>query len=108
MKSFLNWIVESEENPSLAEPQHKNGEANMRLDDIVERRMKQIIMELEGAGKGTQQEILTAVQKYLKSKNQSTSDPSQQPTSDQGQQPNMQQNQQPNAQMNAQPPGGIQ
>lgn len=60
--------MESEESPALSEPQHKSGESNMRLDALVERRMKQIIMELEGSGKGTQQEILAAVGKYLKSK----------------------------------------
>lgn len=67
MKSFLTW-VESEENPALSEPQHKQGESNMGLDALVERRMKQIIMELEGSGKGTQQEILSSVNKYLKAK----------------------------------------
>jgi hypothetical protein len=40
----------------------------MRLDAIVERRMRQIIMELESSGKGTQEEILAAVQKYLSTK----------------------------------------
>lgn len=91
MKSFLTWI-ENEENPSLAEPQHKKGEANMKLDDIVERRMKQIVMELEGAGKGTQAEILTAVQKYLKSKGQPQQPQQQQPQSQDG--PDQQQDQQ--------------
>lgn len=67
MKSFLVWL-EGEENPGLSEPQHKQGESNMGLDALVERRMKQIIMELESSGKGTQQEILSAVQKYLGAK----------------------------------------
>jgi hypothetical protein len=67
MKSFLVWL-ENEENPALSEPQHKQGESNMGLDALVDRRMKQIIMELEGSGKGTQQEILASVQKYLKAK----------------------------------------
>ena len=67
MKSFLVWL-ESEENPGLSEPQHKRGESNMGLDALVERRMKQIIMELESSGKGTQQEILSSVQNYLKAK----------------------------------------
>lgn len=63
----MTWL-ESEENPGLSEPQHKQGESNMGLDALVERRMKQIIMELESSGKGTQQEILSSVQKYLKAK----------------------------------------
>lgn len=67
MKSFLVWL-EGEESPALSEPQHKQGESNLGLDAIVERRMKQIIMELESSGKGTQQEILASVQKYLKAK----------------------------------------
>lgn len=67
MKSFLGWM-ESEEGSALSEPQHKRGESNMGLDALVERRMKQIIMELESSGKGTQQDILASVQNYLKSK----------------------------------------
>ena len=67
MKSFLVWL-EGEESPGLSEPQHKQGESNMGLEAMVERRMKQIIMELESSGKGTQQEILSAVQKYLGAK----------------------------------------
>jgi len=65
--SFLSWM-ESDEVSPLTEPQHKRGEGGMRLDSIVERRMRQIIMELESSGKGTQEEILAAVQKYLSTK----------------------------------------
>lgn len=65
--SFLSWM-ESDEVSPLTEPQHKRGEGGMRLDAIVERRMRQIIMELESSGKGTQEEILAAVQKYLSAK----------------------------------------
>jgi len=60
--------MESDEVSPLTEPQHKRGEGGMRLDAIVERRMKQIIMDLESSGKGTQEEILAAVQKYLSTK----------------------------------------
>ena len=65
--SFLSWM-ESDEVSPLTEPQHKRGEGGMRLDAIVERRMRQIIMEIESSGKGTQEEILAAVQKYLSTK----------------------------------------
>lgn len=65
--SFISWM-ESDEVSPLTEPQHKRGEGGMRLDAIVERRMKQIIMELESSGKGTQEEILGAVQRYLSTK----------------------------------------
>jgi hypothetical protein len=84
MKSFLVWL-EGEESPALSEPQHKQGEANMGLDSIVERRMKQIIMELEGSGKGTQQEILASVQKYLKAKGVQAEKPASQPPQDDAQ-----------------------
>lgn len=94
--SFLSWM-ESDEVSPLTEPQHKRGEGGMRLDAIVERRMRQIIMELESSGKGTQEEILVAVQKYLSAKgvraasasqpqNQSQNQP-QEPTSNQQAQP---------------------
>lgn len=63
MKSFLSWM-EGEESPSLGEPQHKKGEANMALDKIVEKRVRAMVMDLESSGKGTQDEILGSVVKY--------------------------------------------
>ena len=67
MKTFLNWM-ESEENPSLGEPQHKQGEGNLSLDGVVERRIKQVVSELQGSGKGSESEIMASVLKYLKGK----------------------------------------
>lgn len=90
--SFFHWM-ENEESP-LAGPQHKRGEGGMKLDAIIERRMRQIIMELESSGKGTQEEILTAVQKYLSTKGvkatqaaQPQSQTQQEPVPDQQSQP---------------------
>lgn len=88
MKSFMNW-VESEESPALSEPQHKQGEANMGLDGLIERRMRQMIMELESSGKGTQQDILASVQKYLGAKGM---DQQKQPVQPQDQQQQPQEN----------------
>lgn len=88
MKSFLSWM-ESEESPALSEPQHKKGETNMRLDAIIERRMRQMIMDLESSGKGTQEEILASVVKYAEKKGAKTEEPQAQHKSDQAQQPAM-------------------
>lgn len=74
MRSFLSWM-ESEESPALSEPQHKKGETNMRLDAIIERRMRQMIMDLESSGKGTQEEILASVVKYAEKKGAKTEEP---------------------------------
>lgn len=78
MKSFLSWM-ESEESSALSEPQHKKGETNMRLDAIIERRMRQMIMDLESSGKGTQEEILSSVVKYAEKKGAKTKDEDPQP-----------------------------
>jgi pyruvate/2-oxoglutarate dehydrogenase complex dihydrolipoamide acyltransferase (E2) component len=67
--------MESEESPALSEPQHKKGETNMRLDAIIERRMRQMIMDLESSGKGTQEEILASVVKYAEKKGTKTEEP---------------------------------
>lgn len=75
MKTFLSWM-ESEEAPALSEPQHKKGEANMALDAIVERRMRQMIMDIESSGKGTQEEILASVLKYADKKGTKADKPS--------------------------------
>lgn len=64
MKSFLRWI-ETEEFPSLSEPQHKKNEANESLAKVIENRIKSIILDIGPQGgknqKGTEQEILTAI-----------------------------------------------
>ena len=67
MKTFLNWM-ESDENPSLGEPQHKQGDSNLSLDGLVERRIEGIVSELQGLGKGSESEIMGSVLKYLKGK----------------------------------------
>lgn len=83
MKSFLTWL-ESEENPSLSAPQHKKNEANRSLDDVVENRMRSMIMDLQSDGRGTREEILGSVLKYAKKMGigeqpqQRTEEPSQQ------------------------------
>lgn len=79
--------MESDEVSPLTEPQHKRGEGGMRLDAIVERRMRQIIMELESSGKGTQEEILAAVQKYLSTKGVKAAVPQSQNQPQQAQEP---------------------
>jgi hypothetical protein len=57
--SFLRWAEENE--GSVSEPQHKQGEVNMDLKAVVEKRMMQIAMELETDGKGSRQEVLAAM-----------------------------------------------
>lgn len=81
--------MESEESPALSEPQHKKGETNMRLEAIIERRMRQMIMDLESSGKGTQEEILASVVKYAEKKGAKTEQPQAQQQPDQAQQPAM-------------------
>jgi len=64
VKSFLRWI-ETEEFPSLSEPQHKKNEANESLAKVIENRIKSIIVDIGPQGgknqKGTEQEILAAI-----------------------------------------------
>jgi len=57
--TFLRWAEENE--GSVSEPQHKQGEVNMDLNAVVEKRMMQIAMELETEGKGSRQEVLAAM-----------------------------------------------
>lgn len=65
MKSFLTWI-ETEESPGLSEPQHKKGEKEMALDDVMDKKIKSIIEELAREGKGSQKEILASMERCLK------------------------------------------
>lgn len=61
LPSFLRWIENNGEQGSVSEPQHKEGEDNMDLKAVVEKRMMQMAMELESDGKGSRQEVLAAM-----------------------------------------------
>jgi hypothetical protein len=68
LPSFLRWAENSEEQgDSTSEPQHKEGEGNMDLKSVVEKRMMQMAMELESDGKGSRQEVLAAMKSVVDS-----------------------------------------
>lgn len=68
LPSFLQWAENSEEQgDSTSEPQHKEGEGNMDLKSVVEKRMMQMAMELESDGKGSRQEVLAAMKAVVDS-----------------------------------------
>jgi hypothetical protein len=95
LPSFLRWIENSEEQgDSVSEPQHKEGEDNMDLKAVVEKRMMQLAMELESDGKGSRQDVLAAMKAVVDS---ASSD------SGQGGDPNAQQGGDPNAQQGMSP-----
>ena len=62
MINFYRWIENRE---SISEPQHKKGESTMDLDSIVEKRMMQMILELEREGKANRQDILKSIKKTI-------------------------------------------
>lgn len=61
MIPFSRWI----ENTGLSVPQHKSGEADMDMDKVVEKRMMQLVMDLETEGKGSRQDILKSIERVL-------------------------------------------
>ena len=68
LPSFLRWVENNEaEGGSVSEPQHKQGEENMDLKGVVEKRMMQMAMELESDGKGSRQEVLAAMKAVVDS-----------------------------------------
>lgn len=75
LPSFLRWIENNEDQVgSVSEPQHKQGEANMDLKSVVEKKMMQIAMELESDRKGTRQEVLKAMKAIVDSANEGGSE----------------------------------
>lgn len=103
LPSFLTWIENNEgDGESVSEPQHEEGEGNMDLKAVVEKRMMQMAMELESDGKGSRQEVLAAIKAVVDSaskeaeKDQQPSD-AQQPSPEGGEAPPAPQ-QDPNAQ----------
>ena len=61
---FINWL-ESEEFSGLSEPQHKQGENNLNLDNLVKRRLDQLLSELQMAGKGSKEDIMNSIKNFL-------------------------------------------
>ena len=96
MKSFLTWL-ETEDSPGLSEPQHKKGEKEMLLDDIMDKKIKSMIEEMTREGKGSQKKILDSLGRALKKMGGGEDqNPQQAPQQDQGMdQQSPQQGQQP-------------
>lgn len=65
--SFLRWVEQNDQpapeaqQGAVSEPQHKNGEGNMDLKSVVEKKMMELAMELEQAGKGSRRDVLAAM-----------------------------------------------
>lgn len=84
MKSFLTWL-ETEESPGLSEPQHKKGEKEMALDDVMDKKIKSMIEEMTREGKGSQKEILDSLGRAIKKMGGAEEQkPQQAPQQDQG------------------------
>ncbi len=103
--SFTRWIEENEDadQGSVSEPQHKQGEMNMDLKSVVEKKMMEIAEELERNGKGSRQDVLAAMKSVIDSagKEQPQSEPQQNDQGGNGQAPPAEGGQQP-------PPNGAQ
>lgn len=68
LPSFLRWIENSEEQgDAVSDPQHKQGEENMDLKGVVEKKMMELAMEIEADGKGSRQEVLAAMKAVVDS-----------------------------------------
>jgi ribosomal protein S13 len=68
LPSFLGWIENNQEGgESVSEPQHEEGEDNMDLKAVVEKRMMQMAMELESDGKGSRKDVLAAMKSVVDS-----------------------------------------
>lgn len=66
--SFLNWVENNEEQGgAVSEPQHEEGEENMDLKAVVEKKMMELAMELEQDGKGSRQDVLAAMKAVVDS-----------------------------------------
>lgn len=90
LPSFLRWIENSEEQgDSVSEPQHEEGEENMELKGVVEKRMMQLAMELESDGKGSRKDVLAAMKAVVDSagKEEQGGDQQADPNAQQGGQP---------------------
>jgi hypothetical protein len=111
VKSFLTWL-ETEESPGLSQPQHKKGEDDMALDDVVGKRILAMVKELKDEGKGTEEALVASLARYVKKMapgdggDQNQADGGQPPAQQQPQQ-NQQQPQAPQANPTAQGPGGL-
>jgi hypothetical protein len=59
MIPFSKWIE------AVSEPQEKAGEGSLDLEKVVEKRLMQMVMNLETDGKGSRQEIIQSIKKIV-------------------------------------------
>ena len=91
MINFYSWLenLDNEMPSSLSEPEHKQGESNLSLNKSVEKRINELVQEIESKGIGNKNDIMNSISNYL---SQTTPDPSadeEEPDMDQGQNPQM-------------------
>jgi hypothetical protein len=87
--NFYSWLenLDNEMPSSLSEPEHKQGESNLSLNKLVEKRINELVQEIESKGIGNKNDIMNSISNYL---SQTTPDPStdESPDMNQGQNPN--------------------
>lgn len=54
-----------EDSSSLSEPQDKVGETSLTLNKLVEKRIKEMMNELQNKGKGSEEDILNSINYFL-------------------------------------------
>ena len=69
-----------DQSSSLSEPQHEKGESSLTLNKFVEKRIKEMIDELQMKGKADENQVLDAISYFL-NKNAPKQDQSQEPES---------------------------
>lgn len=73
---FKHWVEnqEEEENNPLSEPQHEKGEGALTLNQVIEKRILEIIEEYERKGKASKDDVINSI-KYFLDKNKPTQPP---------------------------------
>jgi hypothetical protein len=64
MINFIKWL-ENKDSSALSPPQHKVGEVDKNLDDVVGKRLLQLAMEMETEGKGSRQDVLKSIERII-------------------------------------------
>jgi hypothetical protein len=63
LPKFSKWIENSES--SVSEPQHKKGEEVLTLNNVIEKRIKEMIDEFQSKGKAKPEEVLSSIAYFL-------------------------------------------
>lgn len=65
LPQFKYWVENQDQKSSVSEPQHQKGEGALTLNQVIEKRILEIIEDYERKGKANKDDVLNSIKYFL-------------------------------------------